>query len=123
MPRGRAISVPLGLWTESVRCPGRVANAQVSAVRAMITSSYKRGVGGSKPSAPTEVRGHGPPPRTMAFDLVSDQLGDKAPESLIGARAAVLSSLVLVTDDDERDRLAQDLLRLSLPELVDVLRR
>lgn len=28
-----------------------------------------------------------------------------------------------VTNDEERDRLAQDLLRLSLPELVDVLRR
>ncbi|WP_131741483.1 hypothetical protein [Actinomadura roseirufa] len=28
-----------------------------------------------------------------------------------------------MTDDDERDRLAQDLLRLSLPELVDVLQR
>ncbi|TDC63920.1 hypothetical protein E1200_21275 [Actinomadura sp. GC306] len=28
-----------------------------------------------------------------------------------------------MTDDDERDRLAEDLLRLSLPELVDVLRR
>ncbi|MES9540445.1 hypothetical protein [Actinomadura sp. NPDC000600] len=28
-----------------------------------------------------------------------------------------------MTTDDERDRLAQDLLRLNLPELVDVLRR
>ncbi|MFI0407836.1 hypothetical protein ACH34S_18165 [Actinomadura sp. 3N508] len=28
-----------------------------------------------------------------------------------------------MTDDEERDRLAQELLRLSLPELVDVLRR
>ncbi|MEU8121279.1 hypothetical protein AB0C21_21425 [Spirillospora sp. NPDC049024] len=28
-----------------------------------------------------------------------------------------------MTNDDERDRLAQDLLRLDLPELVDVLRR
>jgi hypothetical protein len=32
-------------------------------------------------------------------------------------------SLLRVTTDDEREELAQDLLRLSLPELVDVLRR
>jgi hypothetical protein len=31
--------------------------------------------------------------------------------------------LVPVVTDDERDRLARELLRLSLPELVDVLRR
>lgn len=69
LPRVRAISVPLGLWTESVRRPGRVAEVQVSAVRWMITAPYKRGVAGSNPAAPTQIKGHGPQSRTMAFIL------------------------------------------------------
>ncbi|GIH52943.1 hypothetical protein Mro03_81220 [Microbispora rosea subsp. rosea] len=36
---------------------------------------------------------------------------------------APLTSLTPVTTDDQRDSLARELLRLSLPELVDVLRR
>ena len=45
------------------------------------------------------------------------------PSQARGHGERALSSLVPVTTDQERDSVAQELLRLSLPELVDVLRR